>query len=103
MRRSIILFLLLAFANAYTQQPEKPSTPALIQQQVHSLALLGQLWGFLKYYHPAVARGTQDWDSVLLQKIPLYLNAKNHDDINRLTTGWLSETGVPAICRKCDN
>ena len=42
------------------------SVPAVAQtpEQVHRLALLGKVWGFLKYYHPGVATGTINWDSV---------------------------------------
>jgi hypothetical protein len=34
--------------------------------QVQELALLSKTWGLLKYYHPNVATGKYDWDSILV-------------------------------------
>src|SRR5262245_38754037 len=39
---------------------------ASAQSEVERLASLGKVWGFLKYYHPGVAAGPIDWDSVLV-------------------------------------
>src|SRR5438105_14701402 len=78
-------------------------SPLVGRTQTHSLTVLGELWGFLKYYHPAVAHGVQDWDSVLIQKIPLYLAAKDKETIDRLTDEWLTELGTPPPCPSCDN
>lgn len=33
---------------------------------VNELALLAKTWGFLKYYHPEIAAGGHNWDSVLI-------------------------------------
>ncbi len=30
--------------------------------QIENLAMLGKVWGFLKYHHPAVTTGTRHWD-----------------------------------------
>ncbi len=103
MKNTLALFLLLAATGGFSQAPATAKTPSLTKEQVHSLVLLGEVWGFLKYYHPAVAQGQQDWDSVLIQKIPLYLEVTGKEAISNLTVAWLSETGVPPICKKCDN
>ena len=34
--------------------------------QIENLAMLGKVWGFLKYHHPAVTTGTRHWDYDLL-------------------------------------
>lgn len=103
MKKTLILFGLLASSfGGFPQRPAENNAP-LAKQQEHSLFVLGELWGFLKYYHPAVAKGLQDWDSVLLKKIPLYLAAKNKEDVSRVTIGWLDETGTPPVCSSCDN
>src|SRR5882757_6806578 len=101
MRKTILLLLSLAPVVGFCQATVRK--PALTGEQVHSLAVLAEVWGFLKYYHPAVAQGQQDWDSVLIQKIPLYLEASGKDAVSRLTAGWLTETGTPAACGGCDN
>jgi hypothetical protein len=35
------------------------------------LSALGKVWGFLKYYHPAVATGAVNRDSLLVATIPV--------------------------------
>ena len=58
------------------------------QQQVKNLSTLGKLWGFLKYYHPSVAKGTPDWDKELLKMIPLVKQTASDAEFNTLITGW---------------
>ncbi|RYZ67733.1 MAG: hypothetical protein EOP09_10555, partial [Proteobacteria bacterium] len=45
------------------------SSSALAQPitQTQTLVAIGRVWGFLKYYHPQVARGKIDWDGQLIQ------------------------------------
>src|SRR3546814_15876690 len=38
--------------------------------RINNLAVLGKIWGFLKYYHPAVARGEYNWDNELFRILP---------------------------------
>ncbi|WP_223788719.1 S41 family peptidase [Marinicella meishanensis] len=53
----------------------------LSQQQHENLVLLGRVWGFLKYHHPAVAKGLYNWDYELFRLLPAYL--KHTDTIQR--------------------
>ncbi len=41
--------------------------PSLTPQQIGGIELLGRVWGFLKYHHPAVASGEYDWDYELFR------------------------------------
>ncbi len=41
--------------------------------QIDNLALLGKVWGFLKYYHPAITAGQKHWDYELFRITPPYL------------------------------
>jgi hypothetical protein len=50
-------------------------TPA----QIDNLALLGKVWGFLKYHHPAVTSGTRHWDYDLFRVLPAILAARDRD------------------------
>ena len=36
-----------------------------------------KVWGFLKYYHPSIASGNFDWDSVFVNHVNNIINAKN--------------------------
>ena len=40
---------------------------------ITNLELMGKLWGFLKYHHPAVGKGNWDWDHELFGILPEYL------------------------------
>jgi hypothetical protein len=47
-----------------------PGTEAQSRNETERLAALGQVWGFLKYFHPDVAAGTIHWDIVLVATVP---------------------------------
>ncbi|WP_300596547.1 S41 family peptidase [Niabella sp.] len=54
-----------------------------------NLLVLGQLWGFLKYHHPAVAAGNYNWDAELMRLLPSVLAAKNKQECNMLLEKWV--------------
>lgn len=78
-----------------------PKIQKLSTQQIHQLALLGQVWGFLKYFHPAVAKGKYDWDEELFKKIPLVKNAKNRRELSTILLTWIDSLGDIPACSKC--
>lgn len=41
-----------------------------------------KVWGFLKYYHPLVATGNLDWDSVFVNNIQGAIDVKKQNDFN---------------------
>ena len=41
--------------------------PELNEQKIDDLELLCRIWGFLKYHHPAVAKGNYNWDNELFR------------------------------------
>ena len=60
--------------------------------QIENLALLGKVWGFLKYFHPNVRNGAKDWDAELFRMIPLMMDA----DVvrrNELLLEWCNGLG----------
>ncbi len=64
----VALCILLLHSVSYSQPAE-----SLSKEQVHSLELYCKVWGFLKYYHPQVASGFYNWDSVFIRH---YFQAK---------------------------
>jgi C-terminal processing protease CtpA/Prc len=62
-------------------------------QTVENLELLCRIWGFLKYYHPAVAAGEYNWDAELFRVMPAIINAKNSDERNKLFMRWIDRLG----------
>lgn len=65
------------------------------------MADLGRVWGFLKYFHPAVAAGRYNWDDVLIQKIGQLEKLGNAEAVNTFYTNWLDELGEVKKCRSC--
>jgi hypothetical protein len=106
MKKSILTSLILLFViTTYCQTKENSSKlnfdfPAekdkefdkgsgitivsLDKNQIENLKTFGFIWGFLKYYHPNIAKGEYNWDYELFRILPKILNSdykKNRDDI----------------------
>lgn len=64
-------------------------TPLMIE----NLEILGKVWGFLKYYHPEVAKGNYNWDYELFRVLPQIANAKNKKERNKLFNRWIDKYG----------
>jgi C-terminal processing protease CtpA/Prc len=63
------------------------------QSTLNDLDLLGKIWGFLKYHHPAVAAGNYNWDYELFRIAPKVLHAKDLKERNKILTAWVSSLG----------
>lgn len=99
-RLCLIFLLTITFNSNRTFATPRASLTA---NQVTSLAVLAKTWGFLKYYHPKVAKGQYNWDSVLIAKTPVFLSAKNPKELNTCILNWLNELGQVDKCDTCDN
>ncbi|MCB9361562.1 MAG: peptidase S41 [Flavobacteriales bacterium] len=60
---------------------------------VEDLKKLGLIWGFLKYYHPNIAKGTYNWDYELFRILPNYLKAENNTKKDELIVKWINDLG----------
>lgn len=70
---------------------------SLTPQQVDNVAALGQVWGLLKYFHPAVAAGQRDWDAEFLRQLPAVLACQSAAQRSQLLSAWVTGLGaVPA-------
>jgi len=61
--------------------------------QTDNLALLCKIWGFLKYYHPAVAAGKYNWDNELFRFLPTYLPIADQKQRNDSLLAWVNKLG----------
>lgn len=77
--KHIFTFLIL-FVALFTQAQTK--------KQVSQLNDLNKVWGNLKYFHPEIATGKHNWDSVLVSAIDNILTAENkkifHQEIDKM-------------------
>lgn len=65
----------------------------LSDTQIKDLTILGLMWGFLKYYHPNVAKGNYNWDYELFKMIPEILNSKNNVQRDEIFADWITGLG----------
>lgn len=72
------------------------------QRQIKDLTLLGQIWGFLKYYHPAIAAGKHNWDFELFRILPNILKAENQKERDESLLTWIRKLGEIPECNSCN-
>ncbi|WP_136467818.1 S41 family peptidase [Flagellimonas onchidii] len=76
---------------------------AQILTETQKLESLCRVWGFLKYYHPQVAKGKFDWDKELLNKIPMVREAENKEELSKIYLDWIDGLGKVKPCKSCSN
>lgn len=74
---------------------------ALTARQTDNVAALGQVWGLLKYHHPAVAAGQRDWDAEFRRQLPLVLACRSVAARSRLLSAWVASLGPVPPCANC--
>ncbi|MGM0620211.1 MAG: S41 family peptidase [Bacteroidota bacterium] len=62
---------------------------SLTDEQKEELFKIGKIWGFLKYYHPLVAKGEVNWDYELFRILPKTLSG----DFNSEVLDWIKKLG----------
>lgn len=61
---------------------------------IENLKTLGLVWGFLKYYHPNVAKGNFNWDYELFRIIPKILDLKKNKERDKRLVEWIHQLGT---------
>ena len=61
--------------------------------EVKSLKILGLIWGFLKYYHPGIAKGNYNWDYELFRILPKALQAGSAANRDSVLVNWIMGLG----------
>lgn len=72
-------------------------------EQTKDLVLLAKVWGFLKYYHPYIAKGNLNWDYELFRFLPSYLTVANKKERNESLLQWINKLGKLAACSQCSD
>ncbi len=65
----------------------------LNETKLDNLYVLGKVWGFLKYYHPAIAKGDYNWDYELFRIMPKIIVAKDKNERNNILSAWVDSLG----------
>ncbi|GAA5086325.1 hypothetical protein GCM10023210_08040 [Chryseobacterium ginsengisoli] len=90
--RKISLFILLFLSLHFSAQ---------ILSETQKLESLCRVWGFLKYYHPNVAKGKFNWDEQLFQKIDELENINDKNQLNEFYSNWIESLGKIEECKEC--
>lgn len=70
-------------------------------QETHKTAAFIKVWGFLKYYHPTVAKGELDWDESFRKGLNRIKSIQSKKELNAFYTEWIDGLGKVEECRSC--
>ncbi|MEM6317235.1 MAG: S41 family peptidase [Bacteroidota bacterium] len=73
----------------------------LFPNTLENLELLGRIWGFLKYHHPAIGTGNYNWDYELFRILPSYLEPRKEEERDKLLVDWIDSLGKLKECTTC--
>ncbi|MBL7813918.1 MAG: hypothetical protein JNL70_02845 [Saprospiraceae bacterium] len=83
-------------------QGSKIELKSVSAQQINDLALLGRVWGFLKYHHPVPTSGKVNWDFALFPIMSQILVVKNSAERDKILVDWINSLGEVKLCANCD-
>lgn len=102
-----ILFCVSTILSAknYTDfsQKVKSNSTTLSTIETQNLASLCKVWGFLKYYHPNVAKGKFNWDEQFLSILPKVKQASTKEELSKIYLDWIESLGEIKACKSCGN
>jgi carboxyl-terminal processing protease len=73
------------------------------KKEISNIATFTKIWGFLKYYHPAVASGKTDWDKEFTSRSNGITALHSKDEISNYYLQWIKSLGNIEVCKKCNN
>ncbi|WP_436490397.1 S41 family peptidase [Chitinophaga sp. ARDCPP14] len=76
------------------------SISSLTPLQATHLEVLGKVWGFLKYYHPAIMAGEYNWDYELFRILPAVLSSTSETARNEVLLRWTNQLTAPQEFRR---
>lgn len=89
------LLLLLLFFGSYLS----PALPT--EKDTDKIATFIKIWGFLKYYHPEVAKGSSDWDEAFRTGIKAIGPLQSRQELNAYYLKWINGLGKVNKCGSC--
>lgn len=81
----------------------KSNSSTLSEIETQNLASLCKVWGFLKYYHPNVAKGNFNWDEQFLSILPKVKQASTKEELSKIYLDWIESLGEVKACKSCGN
>ncbi|RZJ66241.1 MAG: peptidase S41 [Flavobacterium sp.] len=69
--------------------------------ETDKLYATAKIWGFLKYYHPQVAKGKFDWDKELQDIVQKTKSANDKEQLSEIYFDWINGLGEIPNCKSC--
>lgn len=63
------------------------------EKNIENIFVLGKVWGYLKYYHPNVAKGEYNWDYELFRALHKVVNIDSPEERDRILCDWIDSLG----------
>jgi C-terminal processing protease CtpA/Prc len=79
--------------DAEFNKSSKIDSVKLPTSKTDDLVILGKIWGFLKYYHPNIAKGEYNWDYELFRIMPEIINCRDNNERNNIISKWIKTFG----------
>ncbi len=95
--RQVFLFIiaLLLLTTSSFRQPQGPLS------KVDRLYYTCKIWGFLKYYHPLIGKGSYNWDDKLLSVLDKTENIGTYSGFSTYMDRWIYAMGAREKCKSC--
>lgn len=68
---------------------------------IEKLSATAKVWGFLKYYHPQVAKGQYNWDEQLFTVLEKVKKTETPQEFSEVLSQWVENLGEVKECTKC--
>ncbi|WP_299704503.1 S41 family peptidase [uncultured Pontibacter sp.] len=93
--RTYLVYAFLQLVGNYAYSGDIPKQ--LDKKTVNRIATFTKVWGLMKYYHPGVATGTMDWDSLFVVTVPEVAKAKNQQEFHKLLDNLYGQVHAPKL------
>ena len=70
---------------------------AQVTAQSEKIAIFIKVWGYVKYYHPRVASGRINWDSVFVSNVKSISRSKNKGECNKQLNKIIAAAGRESV------
>ncbi len=61
-----------------------------------------KIWGYLKYYHPLISKGSFDWDEKMQTVVGITAKYKTHAEFSEYMANWIYYMGQIKPCTSCN-
>jgi carboxyl-terminal processing protease len=93
--RIFCAFVCLLLAGVQVQGKSTPQT--ITKKATERLGTYTKVWGLLKYYHPGVAAGTINWDSVFVANVPAVIASDSKKEFYNLLDNLYGSVPAPKL------